>query len=176
VRLGISPKSLMLSVLWPFLIGVLGWIAANFAGKPLIEFLSLRKEIQEELIFLSNVYSPRKETREYGEEAYNNERRMFSDAQTTIRRLGSKLNALNASLYKPLPYVLRAMGYDLNDAAKKLLGLSTQYDDNDRTLTRYGVEVALRLPHSEERWVQSITESRREAAELRQKSHHQPEE
>jgi hypothetical protein len=41
----------MLRVLWPFLVGVLGWIAANFVGKPVIEFFSLRKEIQEELIF-----------------------------------------------------------------------------------------------------------------------------
>jgi hypothetical protein len=45
----------MLNTLWTFLVGVLGWVAANFAGKPLVEFLALRKEIQEELTFLSNV-------------------------------------------------------------------------------------------------------------------------
>jgi hypothetical protein len=43
----------MLHSLWLLLVGILGWVAANFAGNPLIEFLRLRKEIRQELILLS---------------------------------------------------------------------------------------------------------------------------
>jgi hypothetical protein len=105
---------------------------------------------------------PRPENQiEQGKEAYDNEISMFRDAQKTIRRLGSKLNALNASLYRPLLYVLHAMGYDPKDAAKKLLGLSTQYEEDDRAVTRYQVETALRLPHSEAFMAEIIIKNRK---------------
>jgi hypothetical protein len=159
----------MLQVLGTFLVGAIGWFAANFFGKPWIEFRALRKEIQEELTFSVNDDLPSKLTLfEHGDEVYNDEKKRFYDAQKNIRLLGSKLSALNTSLYRPLSYLLQTRGYKLNDAARNLLWLSKQFDADGRALTRCKIEVALRLPHLEQRWVQSMIEMQEAAALRRQ--------
>ena len=161
-----------LSALWPLGAGVVGWFAVNFVGKPYLEFLSLRKEIQAELIFWSYVHPPLdEETDEYGneisQEAYNEAMKKYSDARSSIRRLGSKLSALNVSLSRPLSNYLRGQ-YKVHDAAKGLLRLSIAFDDDDRTLTRHDIEGLLRLPYSQEGTVQVIREIRREEQEARE--------
>ena len=158
----------MLRVLGTFLVGAIGWFAANFFGKPWIEFRTLRKEIQEELTFSVNDDLPSKLTLFEQGDVYNDEKKRFYDAQENIRLLGSKLSALNTSLYRPLSYLLQTRGYKLNVAARNLLWLSKQFDADGRALTRYKIEVALRLPHLEERWVRSIIEMQDAAALRRQ--------
>jgi hypothetical protein len=164
----------MLQVLGTFFVGALGWIAANFVHKPLIEFLSLRREIQEELILLSHVHLPLEETKEeQGDEAYNEQIQMFWEARKKIRQLGSKLSAyntfLNTPLLTPTSCLLHVMRYEIDDAAKQLLRLSTAYDNEDEAVTRYRVEVALRLPRSNEVLVQSILKTRKARQERRRK-------
>ena len=41
---------------------VVGWFALTFLVKPYLEFWRLRHEVQEELIYLSNVHYPSQET------------------------------------------------------------------------------------------------------------------
>jgi hypothetical protein len=154
-------------------VGVLSWFAVNLFGKSFLDFLALRKEIHEELIFLSDVNPPSEQTLHEGaEEDYKEEVRIFSDARQKVRRLGAKMSALNASVYLT-PYLLRNLGFDLDSAAKNLLALSTAFEPEDRTVARYMVEVALRLPRFNEWWAQRLIESRtrkREAAKLKRKS------
>ena len=77
-----------------------------------------------------------------------------------MRRLGSKLSALNTSFYRPLSHLLFILGYKIDNAAKNLLRLSAEFEDDDRALSLYQIEVALRLPHSDEKLAKSIIEHR----------------
>ena len=57
--------------------------------------------------------------------------------------------------------------------AKELLQLSSAYDDDNRAVARYRVEIALRFPHSDERHAKYVIEERkrrREAAKQRRKA------
>ena len=150
---------------------VFGWPALNFLGKQILEFVKVRQEIQEELTNLSNVDIPSSQTFRKGTAAdYEEEVRIFAEARGKVRRLGSKLSGLNTSFYRPLSYLL---GYKIDDAAKNLLGLSTEFEDDDRALRLYQIEVALRLPHSDEKLAKSIIEHRErrlEGAAQRRKS------
>jgi hypothetical protein len=163
----------MPDTLWSLGAGAIGWFAVNLAVKPWLEFLALRKEIQEELTFLLDTHRPPNvDTKyEHGDEAYNTERQMFYDAQKKIRQLGSKLSAhntfLSSSPFRPTSYLLRKLGYKIDDASKKLLQLAKEYDWDDITVTRYQVETALRLPHSEAIWAQAVIENRKRRQEER---------
>src|ERR1700730_4949317 len=115
--------------------GILGvffyWLILNFLGKPYLEFRKVRQDIHEELTYLSDVDPPSRQTYHEGtEEDYKEEVRIFANARETTRRLGSKLSAM--SLDWPLPYMLRIRGYDLDKAAKNLLKLSTEFDNDQR--------------------------------------------
>ena len=173
----------MFNMLWPLFSGLggilgvtVGWFVLNFLGKPFLEFLTLRKEIQEDLIYLSNVYPPSQQTFHEGtEEDYQNEVTKFRDARDKMRQLGSRMISFSTFLTKPLPYILqRWMGYDLDVAARNLLGLSTEFETIDITIRRYRIEVALRLPHSEEKMARLLiaqrTRGREAAASPRRKS------
>ena len=158
--------------LWPFGVGVFGWftgilgavcgwLARNFLGKSILEFVKVRQEIQKELTYLSNVDLPSSRTFREGTAAdYEEEVRIFAEARGKVRRLGSKLSALNTSFHRPLSYILRILGYKIDDAAKNLLRLSAEFEDDDRALSLYQIEVALRLPHSDKKLAKSIIEHR----------------
>jgi hypothetical protein len=142
-------------------LGAIGWFGANLLINPWVEVLKLRKEVQEELTFLSNVDPPNSGTLcEQGEEAYQNEIQMFQDSQQRIRQLGAKVSA-HGTLLDTRPFsvtscLLRAFGYQINEAGKELLWLSSAYEDRHTAVKRYRVEVALRLPHSNEDYAKSI--------------------
>jgi hypothetical protein len=150
----------MLNILASFGVGVLGWIAAHFLGKPMLDFRMVRQEIQEELTFLGDVYSPRSQIYyEATGKDYEKEVEAFHEAGEKSRRLGAKLAALHTSLGLPLRYALRYLGYDLDKAAKFLLRLSTELEDDRRKVCRYRVECALRLPLSGEHMAKAIIKS-----------------
>jgi len=133
--------------LWPLGVGVFGWftgilgavfgwLARNFLSKSMLEFVKVRQEIQEELTYLSNVDLPSSQTFCEGTAAdYEEEVRIFAKARGKVRRLGSKLSALNTSFYRPLSYLLRILGYKIDDAGKNLLRLSTEFEDDDRAVS-----------------------------------------
>ncbi|MGO9719147.1 MAG: hypothetical protein ACLPIG_11145 [Methylocella sp.] len=45
----------MWSAIAPVLLGAAGWLAASFFGKPLLDFLNLRGQVHEEIIFTGNI-------------------------------------------------------------------------------------------------------------------------
>src|SRR5262249_11233503 len=50
--------------------------------------------------------------------------------------------------------------YKIDDTAKNVLRLSAKFEDDDRALSLYQIQVALRLPHSDEKLAKSIIEHR----------------
>ena len=81
---------------------VCGWLVRNFPGKSILEFVKIRQEIQKELTYLSNVDLPSSQTFREGTAAdYEAEVKIFAGEQGKVRRLGSKLSALNTSFYRP---------------------------------------------------------------------------
>ena len=45
----------MWSALGAIVLGIIGWFVANFFAKPLLDFLTLRSQVHEEIIFTGNV-------------------------------------------------------------------------------------------------------------------------
>jgi hypothetical protein len=127
------------------LLGIVGgffaWIATNFLGKPLLDFLALRSQVQEEITFTGNVGPMTAHTPEYDE------------AVESLRRLGAKMRATNVDaqlmLRRPLRWFLLKSGYDLEKAARNLIGLSNAmalpHDKRAGHIT--SIQDALRLPH-----------------------------
>jgi hypothetical protein len=128
-----------------------GWFALTFLVKPYLEFWRLRQEVQEELIYLSNVHYPSQETFAEGtDEDYAEEVRRHLDALDRYRRLGARLTALHVSLYWPLRYLLRLRNYDFERAARTLRrygGEEAWYAGESTITQRCVIERALRLPH-----------------------------
>jgi len=44
----------MWSAIGAALLGVAGWVVASFFGKPFLDFLNLRSQVHEELVFTGN--------------------------------------------------------------------------------------------------------------------------
>lgn len=106
--------------IWSFLLGIVGWFAVGFFGKPLLDFLNLRSQVHEEIIFTCD------------------------KAQESLRRLGAKVHATNdVTTWLPLPWhatnviaslplrwYLSKTGYDLVKAGGGLIGLSNSMGDD----------------------------------------------
>jgi hypothetical protein len=135
----------MLRILWPFAAGVIVCFTGKFFGAPLVDVMILRRRIHQELLILSKV-------KLIGMDfyLYQDKSRVLDDARRNIREFGSRLSALTTSLHQPLPFILGKLSYDFDGAAANLLQLSVEADDRAQTLARRQVEIALRLPLSEE--------------------------
>ena len=138
------------SVLATLLLGGLGWLGASFFGKPLLDFLSLRSQVHEEIIFTDNVG---KMTAHLKDE--------HDKAAASLRRLGAKMQAMDVSVHRPLAqapllslaqaplrWFLSKLGFDLATAGDNLIGLSNALTDDGRPLYVNRIEVALKLPRS----------------------------
>jgi hypothetical protein len=118
----------LMSAIVSFLLGVVGWLGASFLGKPLLDFLNLRSQVHEEIIFTANI----------GRMAAGT---AYDKAVDSLRRLGAKVHATNdVTAWLPLPWhaanaanviaslplrwYLSKTGYDLVKAGGGLLGLS----------------------------------------------------
>jgi hypothetical protein len=65
------------------LLGVAGWLAVSFFGKPLLDFLNLRSQAHEEVIFTRNIGQMVEGTP------------VYEKAVGSLRRLGGKVQATN---------------------------------------------------------------------------------
>ena len=65
------------------LLGVTGWLVTSFFAKPLLDFLNLRSQVLEELIFTANIDD---ETMP-----------LYGTARESLRRLGAKVLATNST-------------------------------------------------------------------------------
>ena len=134
----------MWSAIASFLLGGVGCFAAFLLGKPWLDFLNLRSQVHEEIIFTGNIGPMVKGTPAYDK------------AEESLRRLAAKVNATNATAatsitaLRLLRWYLSRDGYDLTKAADGLMGLSNSMGDNPNDLFRAvhtnSIQVGLNLP------------------------------
>ena len=91
----------MWSAIASVLLGVVGWLGVSFVGKPLLDFLNLRSQVHEAIIFTGNVGPMATGGSDY------------EKAEDSLRRLGAKVHATNATASLPLRWYLSKAGYDL---------------------------------------------------------------
>jgi hypothetical protein len=150
----------MWPAIWPvlvtFALGGAGWFVANFFAKPFSDFLTLRSQVQEEIIFTDNVGRMRADTADY------------EKAVDSLRRLGAKMQAMDVNLHTlslaqaPLRWFLTLLGFDLAKAGHNLIGLSNALTDDGRVLHVDKIEVALKLPRSStDDYLQHVVEQKR---------------
>jgi hypothetical protein len=130
----------MLHILWPLTGGVIGYFAAKLFCGPLIDILTLRRQLHQELLISSDVKLLSEDwclqlVRQRGRD----------NARCNIGEFGSRLTALSGSLCQPLPFILKRLGYDFDIAAANLLRLSDEWADSERSVIRHQIEIALRL-------------------------------
>ena len=130
----------MWSAIASFLLGVVGWFVTNFFGKPLLDFLNLRSQVHEEIIFTGNV------------DAMVEHKANYDKAVESLRRLGAKVQATNVSVsslpFVPLRWFLSKQGYDLVRAGRGLIGLSNSLASTDDSRAHHinSIQTGLKLP------------------------------
>jgi hypothetical protein len=134
--IALPKESLMWSAIASILLGAAGWFAASFFGKPLLDFLNLRREVHEEIIFTANIGQMISSTSEHDQ------------AQDTLRRLGARMQATHASALSLLRWFLSKAGYDLVMAGGGLIGLSNALEHltGTRDFHTNSIRVGLKLP------------------------------
>lgn len=142
----------MWSAIGAALLGVAGWIVASFFGKPFLDFLTLRSQVHEEIIFTGNAGPMTAHTASYDQ------------AVNSLRRLGAKMQATNVSAQPPLRWFLSKFGYDLAKAGRNLIGLSNALalTDDSRAIHVNSIQAALKLPRDyEEDYLRHVVEQKR---------------
>ncbi len=66
--------------------GAAGWFVTSFFAKPFLDFLALRGQVHEEMIFTGNIWPMTAHHKESYDQAVN-----------SLRRLGAKIHAMNVS-------------------------------------------------------------------------------
>jgi len=117
-----------------FLLGVAGWLAVNFVAKPWLDFLNLRSQVHEEVIFTGNI----------GQMVANTP--IYDKAVDSLRRLGAKVQTTNITAFGPLRWYLSFRGYDLPQAGGGLMGLSNSLAEEDRGHYTDKIQVGMKLP------------------------------
>jgi hypothetical protein len=129
--------------------GAIGWLATSFFAKPFVEFLTLRNQVHEELVFTGNV----------GQMTAHREAE-HAKAADALRRPGAKMQAMDATVragsskgaavlwvaQAPLRWFLSNLGFDLAAAGRSLIGLSNALTDPKRADHIAKIEAALKLP------------------------------
>jgi hypothetical protein len=117
------------------LLGVAGWIVASFFAKPLLDFLNLKSQVHEEIIFTGKIDAMVAGAK-------------HDKAADSLRRLGAKVQAANVSASRPLAWFLSVFGYDLPKAGGGLIALSNSLasTDGSRALHTNSIQAALKLP------------------------------
>jgi Na+-driven multidrug efflux pump len=132
------------AIVVPIFFAVVGWIVFNFFAKPLVDFLSLRSQVHEEIIFTRNIGPMVAGTADH------------LKAVESLRRLGAKVQAMDENVsisslwlvFLPLRWFLSKQGYDLRRAGRGLIGLSNSLalTDGGRAYETKLIQVALKLP------------------------------
>ena len=124
-------------------IGGIGWFITNMLIGPWRDFLQLRKEIHEAVIFTANVFP----TVPDGLQSPVARDERHIQAIHEIRQLAARLQAANHSFWKLHRWYAAKRGYDLDLAGKSMIGLSNSTGDLALIAT-HRVEKGLKLPVS----------------------------
>jgi len=128
--------------------GAFGWFALEFVGRPIRNFLDLRRLVRHQMLFLANVPAPQpRETCVTSEQIqrYDVDVRNVREAQRILRDLGSQMLAF-AETETAACIAIEPFGFDPSVAGRNLIGLSNTLDryGADRAALRKKVEEALR--------------------------------
>jgi hypothetical protein len=128
--------------------GAFGWFALEFVGRPIRNFLDLRRLVRHQMLFLANVPAPQpRETCVTSEQIqrYDVDVRNVREAQRILRDLGSQMLAF-AETETAACIAVKPFGFDPSVAGRNLIGLSNTLDryGTDRVALRKKVEEALR--------------------------------
>lgn len=117
--------------------GAIGWVATNFFAAPLLKFYRTRTLVHESLIFTANVAS-------------FSEKEEIQSARTELRRHASAIFALSATAPRQITNFLLKRGYNLELAAKGLIGFSNsvELDDGSKAIHRNQIEVGFHFPRT----------------------------
>jgi hypothetical protein len=122
--------------------GIAGWLVASFLGKPFLDFLALRGQVHEEMIFTANV-GP----------MIGHDKETYNKARESLRRLGARMHGMNVSATPQLRWFFNYFKFDLATAGGNLIGLSnalspseTTYDDRVYHVNK--IQIGLRLPRT----------------------------
>ncbi|QOZ66587.1 hypothetical protein [Bradyrhizobium arachidis] len=131
---------------------VIGWITAEFVGKPVRAFFDLKKECIETLIHFGNVSALPVELRSNMFRPRDPQveaiKKRLADAREAFRKCGSRLQAF-AETETLAVVALGAIGYKPREAGRGFIGLSASIGDEGATLhgNRVLIEHALRMDH-----------------------------
>jgi hypothetical protein len=124
----------MLCAIVSFLLGVAGWLVTNFFAKPFLDFLILRGQVHEEILFTANIGQMSRVA-------------PCEAARDSLRRLGAKLEATNTTASPPLRWFFSKCGYDLAGASAGLIGLSISLEEPPhKAIHTNKIQVGLKLP------------------------------
>lgn len=126
----------MWSAIASVLLGALGWFATSFFAKPLLEFINLKSEVLEEMIFSANI------------DALSEGLPIYKTAVESLRHLGAKVLATDVTAPWLLRKFLDLWGYDLHTAGSNLIGLSNSLNVKGRYLHADKIETSLLLPRT----------------------------
>lgn len=131
---------------------VAGWFVASFFAKPFLDFLTLRGQVHEEIVFTGNIGLMTAHHKESYDQAVN-----------SLRRLGAKIQATKVSATPLLRWFLLKNGYDLVTAGSNLIGLSNAlnvYDDRAIHVNRIQIALNLQRDYTDDD-IQQVIERKR---------------
>jgi hypothetical protein len=148
-----------LATLMAFALGAVGWFVAQFVGRPIREFVTLRSEIRRQVIFLGNVGGPPPPilsasdiltAADLGPAEFEEHVEIVAKAATQLRDLGSQAIAFDQSEWFA-SRVIRWFGIRPMQAGKGLIGLANSLE-NDAEAEEYRtiIEHALRFDRTDE--------------------------
>ncbi|SDS77090.1 hypothetical protein SAMN05444158_3144 [Bradyrhizobium canariense] len=115
-----------MSYLGPIVVALLGWIAFNAIGKPLLRFFDLRTEVRRAMVLYESVCARWGEANVLAsadKDATPTNFELLQEAERQYRDLAAQVRAF-ADTQSPTCIVLRWCGFDIRKASSGLLGLS----------------------------------------------------
>lgn len=108
--------------------GFAGWVATEFFAKPFRRGLDLMTEARTRVVIFGNVMARSKSTNPDDSFATHvdlsdAEERRLSSAEASYREMGAQLQAF-AKTDRPAAFLLKRLGFDLEDAGRAFIGLS----------------------------------------------------
>jgi hypothetical protein len=124
-----------LPLIGTFAVGAVGWVVAHFLGDPILRLSQLRRDVREAIFFTANI----------GE---GTEQKIRDLANTELRRLAARLNALSKDAWYPNRWWWKRRGYDLGLAVSGLTGLSNSLTTalGEKAVCRHDIEKGLGFP------------------------------
>lgn len=139
--------------LGPITIALLGWVAFNAIGKPVLRFFDLRTEVRRAMFLYENLCARWREANvsaSANKDATPTNFERLQAAEGEYRDLAAQVRAF-ADTQSPATVVLRWFGFDIRKASSGLLGLSNAINaySKTRSFHRRAVNEALKLSDRE---------------------------